>query len=127
MQGVGEELHSFPVEKDDKLIKSMDQNILNVLKVEAETMVFLKTSNINSQPWVASFATAIAFGEIIASKMAKKLKELRFQLSIDLPQRGLVTRDLAGKTTENGELHIAGCEVSVSMTITNPADLLCCF
>lgn len=59
--------------------------------------------------------------------MGKKLKELRFQLSIDLPQRGLVTRDLAGKT-ENGELHLAGCEVSVliSMTITNPADLLCC-
>lgn len=107
----------------------MDQNTPNVLKVEAETMVFLKISNINSQPWVASFAAAIAFWEIIASKMAKNLKDLRFQLSIDLPQRGLVTRELAGKTTENGELHIAGCEVSVliSMTVTNPADLLCCF
>lgn len=104
----------------------MDQNIPNVLKVEAETIVFLKISNINSQPWVVSFATAIAIREIIASK---NLKDLRFQLSTDLPQRGLVTRDLAGKTTENGELYIAGCEVSVliSITITNPADLLCCF
>lgn len=71
----------------------MDQNILNVLKVGAETVVFLKIPNINSQPCVVSFATA--FWEIIASRMAKKLKELGFQLSIDLPQRGLVTGDLA--------------------------------
>lgn len=83
----------FPVEKDDKLIKLMDQNILNVLKVGGETVVFLKIPNINSQPCVVSFATA--FWEIIASRMAKKLKELGFQLSIDLPQRGLVTGDLA--------------------------------
>lgn len=61
--------------------------------------------------------------------MAKNLKELRFQLSIDRPQRGLVSGNLAGKTTKNGELHIAVCEVSVliSMTITNLADLLCYF
>lgn len=105
----------------------MDQNILNVLKVGAETVVFLKIPNINSQPCVVSFATA--FWEMIASKMAKKLKELRFQLSIDLPQRGLVTKGLAGKTTENRELHTAGCEVLllISMTVTNPADLLCYF
>lgn len=62
----------FPVEKDDKLIKSMDQNILNVLKVEAEAVVFLKRSNVSSQLWVVSFAAAIAFWEIIAGKMAKK-------------------------------------------------------
>lgn len=51
----------LPVEEDDKLIKSMDQNILRVLKVETETGVFLKSSVMNSQLWDVSFAPAIAF------------------------------------------------------------------
>lgn len=61
--------------------------------------------------------------------MAKKLKGPRFQLSIGIPQRGLVTRDFAGKTTENGELHIADCEGSVltNMTTTNFANLFATF
>lgn len=51
----------LPVEEDDKLIKSMDQNILRVLKVETETGVFLKSSVMNSQLWDVSFAPAIVF------------------------------------------------------------------